>query len=142
MAIKSYLKLLPPNINKFLNDFGKTHAKETIAKVNSHIRSATRNAINDGIMSSDFTLNTHLVYDPNRTHPLTFLNLNEAERVIKYLESNWSYEKVWDCWMMIALLTGMREAEIAGLTWDNIDFPHKQINVRQAWSQQHQDFKP
>nr|WP_243674269.1 tyrosine-type recombinase/integrase [Lentilactobacillus kisonensis] len=67
------------------------------------------------------------------------MNLNEAERVIKYLESNWSYEKVWDCWMMIALLTGMREAEIAGLTWDNIDFPHKQINVRQAWSQQHQD---
>lgn len=41
----------------FLNVYGKTKSKETVKKINAHIRACVREAVDEGIIPSDFTRN-------------------------------------------------------------------------------------
>ncbi|MBS4162700.1 site-specific integrase, partial [Klebsiella pneumoniae] len=46
---------------KFLNDFGSKHAKQTVRKLNTHIRACVQEAIEEGIIQIDFTRKAKIV---------------------------------------------------------------------------------
>lgn len=45
---------------KFLNDFGKTHSKNSSISVHSKIKMAVNSAMDDGVLTKDFTAHTHV----------------------------------------------------------------------------------
>lgn len=87
-------KITTAKYQEFLNWFGlgdeeangnnKPHAKQTIAKINTHVKAAVRNAINDQVIPKDFTLNTHLVYDSDRTREIKYLSYEDAGKLYNY----------------------------------------------------------
>lgn len=46
---------------KFLNDFGSSHAKQTVRKLNTHIRACVQEAIEEGIIQIDFNREAKLI---------------------------------------------------------------------------------
>lgn len=144
-------KITTTKYQEFLNWFGlgdddsKPHAKQTIGKINSHVKAAVRNALNDKIINKDFTLNTHLVYDSDRTREIKYLNYADAGKLYNYTLGHLSNKLGYDVtgyMVLTALLTGMREQEVAGLTWSDIDFKNGKIDINKTWNWKKRDFGP
>lgn len=64
---------------EFLNDFGAVHAKETVRKLNTHIRACVQEAIEEGIIQFDFTRKAKLTGSVESKRP--------EEKHLNYVES-------------------------------------------------------
>ncbi|GEL07118.1 tyrosine-type recombinase/integrase [Salisediminibacterium halotolerans] len=138
-AIKEYFegqpiqKISRQDYQQFLNQFGATRAKETVEKVNGHIRSCLKDAIEDKIISFDFTRKATLTWTVEaKTSQEKHLSLQDSQKLTQYL---WEHidESLSHALILMALNSGMRFAEIVGLTWDDLDFDHNTITVNKTW---------
>lgn len=117
----------------FLNHIGSTRAKETVAKVNTHIKSCVADALEDKIISADFTRKTELTWKVEaKKEEEKYLNYEEYEMLLNGVVSRLSVSNVYYI-LLIALTSGMRFGEIVGLTSKDIDFVNNKINVDKTW---------
>lgn len=139
--------ITPSGYQKFLNFYGKGdethpgHAKATIETINTHIKGAVKNALNDGIIQKDFTLTTNLVFDASKTREVKYLNQDDAKTLLKFLKGH-LFESVVYPMAYTSLMTGMRVSEVAGLTWDCIDRENLKLTINKAWNFSTLDFGP
>lgn len=118
---------------KFINDFGEGKAKETVSKVNSHIRECVLDAMDEGIIHVDFTRKITIYYTVEaKKASEKHLNYKESLKVMKEvinrLERGLGYYMV-----LLALASGLRYAELAGLTKKDFDFDNNVISVNKTW---------
>lgn len=117
----------------FLNHIGSTRAKETIAKINTHIKSCVDDALEDKIITADFTRKTELVWKVEaKKIDEKYLNYREYEMLLNAVIDRLEESKVYYV-LLIALTTGMRFGEIVGLTINDFDFTTNKINVTKTW---------
>src|SRR5690625_4299032 len=69
----------------FINQYGKGKSRETVKKINSHIRACVLDAMDDGIVSRDFTRNIELSGRPPRKASEKHLSYNESEKLLTKL---------------------------------------------------------
>src|SRR5699024_574279 len=62
-------KITKNKYQKFLNDFGEGKARETVSKVNSHIRESVLDAIDEGLIHIDFTRKATIYYTVEAKKP-------------------------------------------------------------------------
>ena len=111
-----------------INDYGKTHVKTSVTKLDFAIKSMVKSAILDGLIDTDFTKGITLVYNDNNKIEVDYLNLSEIKATVNYLIENLkSSPKTTNNYIFIltGFLTGMRLGEIQALTWDDINFGFK-----------------
>ncbi|QYJ79936.1 tyrosine-type recombinase/integrase [Shewanella acanthi] len=58
------------------------------------------------------------------SHPMTLLEVNQFLAAVT---------PEWRDYFVVRFWTGMRSCEVHGLVWDNIDFNHRLIRIRQNW---------
>lgn len=124
------------NINKrsyqtFLNHYAKTHAKDTTRKLNTHIRACVRDAIDEGYVGIDFTRGavlsgSHAAKRPEEKH----LSYFDSKRLLKALDKP-VYAS--DYMIILGLTSGMRFAEMVGLTKSDFDFKRNEIRIDKSW---------
>ncbi|ABD78778.1 integrase [Lactobacillus phage KC5a] len=119
-------------IKNFINDFGKDHAKTTMRKLHNIIKACVRSAINDGIITRNFTDDISLAYNQDKAYKVTYLQDKDIPRLYNYLYEHRKLQYSSSYMLMLMLLTGLRESEVAGLTWDNINFQNNLITVEKA----------
>lgn len=130
------------NYQKFINDYGSTHAKDTVHKVNSMVKSCVKNAILDDIIYKDFTESVVLTYNENKTRKVEYLNLKEIKMIANYLKSDLTPKYSTKQIILTGLLTGARIGEILALTWNDINFNFKTISIKKSWDyKEKHDFK-
>jgi integrase len=148
-TIKEHFAGIPiQNITKrkyqeFINEYAKTHAKDTTRKLNTHIRACVRDAIDEGIISVDFTRGAVLsgavaAKRPEEKH----LNYLESKRLLKALESPTELSHYL---ILLGLTSGMRFAEMVGLTRADFNFKRNEITVNKTWgytNKMHEGFGP
>lgn len=125
----------------FLTEYGKTHAKETIQKINVHVRACVKNALYDKLITRDFTERTSVVFDKTRTQQIEYLNIAQMKKLVEYISSSLNTHFTSKYMILLAVYTGMRLGELQGLQWRDINFNFKTISVRRAWSDVEDDFK-
>lgn len=118
----------------FLNEFGTNHSKKTVTKLSAYIRACVHNAIIDGIINNDFTERTELVWDAKRTQKIDYLNIAELNQLVIALEANRQPRYTGRYMILTAIYTGMRLAEIAALTWQDINFDFKTVQINKSWN--------
>lgn len=126
-------KISKGDYQKFINDFGEGKAKETVTKVNTHIRECVLDAIDEGIVHINFTRKVNIYYtvEAKKSHE-KHLNYADSQKLInevtKRLESGLGYYMI-----LLAITSGLRYAELVGLT--RKDFNHKRntITVNKTW---------
>lgn len=125
---------------KFITDYGKAHAKDTVQKVNSLIRACVRNAIYEDILIKDFTSDVELVYNKDKSRKIEYLNMTESKKLTSYLLEKCNHYFTSNQMILTAIFTGMRLGEIQGLKWENINFNFKTITVNHAYNEStHED---
>lgn len=150
-AIKAYFGSKPlQEINKhdyqmFINEFGCNKAKETVQKVNTHIRSCVKDAVDEQIIHRDFTRNANIKW--------TVPAKKSDEKSLNYRESKLLLKEIWNrldqglgySLLLLALTSGMRFGELVGLTRNDFDFVNNTIRINKTWGylkRHHEGFGP
>ncbi|CAH1853918.1 site-specific integrase [Convivina intestini] len=125
------------DFQNFINEFGKDHSKETVAKRKNHISQALEDAYADGIIKNNPTIRIQLVGTPGKSAYDKFLEDKELIKLDRYVKKKLiqyphskSYLSIY-----ISIHTGMRIGEIMALQSDDIDFKNKTISVNKALDQ-------
>src|SRR5690625_2856367 len=117
----------------FINEYGATRAKETVEKVNSHIRSCVKDAMEDGIIHIDFTRKVELTYTtPSKKPKDKHLNYSESELLINELFNRLDQGLGYYI-LLLGLTTGLRYGELVGLTRKDFDFKKNRLNIDKTW---------
>lgn len=118
---------------QFLNDFGLTHSKETMRKLNIYITNCVDAAVDAGIIPKSFTKGTTVVWNDNHVQHVEYLNMHELGQLTAYLTANRNPDAVTSYMVLTAIYTGMRLSEIAALTWQDVNFAFHTITINKSW---------
>ncbi|MCT1577571.1 site-specific integrase [Oceanobacillus kimchii] len=118
---------------RFMNTLGKKYSKESVKKVNSHMRACVLDAIDDGVIHADFTRKAVLTGKDSKP---------EGEKIISYKDASKLKKEIIRClqeedrpvyyMILLALTSGMRYAEMIGLTRNDFNFTTNTITVNKT----------
>lgn len=141
MNIKKYMptviisELDRPTYQRYLNKYAKHHVKSTVIKFNNHIRASLKDAVEEGL----------ILYDPTRKAVIKgntaikpkedkFLDYETFKKLMKLVENGVNPHYASPMMVIVAGATGMRFSELLGLTWKDIDFEKKIVDVNKTWN--------
>lgn len=127
---------------KFLDEYGKDHAKETVIKVNSLVHACVKDAVYDNKLQKDFVSRTTLIYNKTKTRKVEYLNESDMQKLINHLLSTRNTHYTSKYMILLAIYTGMRLGEIQGLKWSDINFNFKTININKSWNSEENRYQP
>ncbi|MDP5276561.1 tyrosine-type recombinase/integrase [Chengkuizengella axinellae] len=137
-TIQEHFKGVPiQNINKrtyqlFLNEYGLTRAKTTTKKINGHIRACIKDAIDEGIIHTDFT--RRVVFSGSvqtKKADEKHLSYFDSKRLLNELQNN--LDSLTHYLILLALTSGLRFSELLGLTRKDFDFEKNEISINKTW---------
>ncbi|MGF7436814.1 tyrosine-type recombinase/integrase [Lentilactobacillus senioris] len=146
--LEEYFKNIPVDkmtrkkYQEFLNDYGKNHAKSTMTKLNSLVRSCIDNAVYDNDIKKDFTKNVEVVFNKDRSQKIEYLSIEDMNKMADYILNNLNVNYTSPFMILVAIYTGMRLGEIQGLQWQDINWNFKTISVKRSWDADKREFIP
>lgn len=127
----------------FLNDFGKTHAKETTSKLNTHCRACFKRAVKQGAIPhdpGDGAVVTGSV--AAKKDQVKFLSEAALNAVVISLMDGLKPNDASRHLLLFSISTGVRFSEAAGITWDSFNFENKTVRIDKTWDYSKNDFGP
>lgn len=116
----------------FLNEFGSNKSKETVEKLNAHIRACVKDAV-EQIIHHDFTRKAVLFWTtPAKKAIEKHLNFKESELLLKQIRKRLNKGSSYSL-LLLGLTSGMRFAEMVGLTRNDFDFVNSTITINKTW---------
>lgn len=127
---------------KFLDEYGKDHAKETVVKINALFHACIKDAVYDKDIEKDVLQRTNIVYNKEKTWKIEYLNQEELKKLTNHLINTRNHHYSSKYMILLALFTGMRLGEIQGLKWEDINFDFKSIRIRRSWNSLQKKYVP
>ncbi|MCM3412657.1 tyrosine-type recombinase/integrase [Metabacillus litoralis] len=117
----------------FINEYGSNKSKESVEKLNSHIRACVKDAVEEQIIQNDFTRKAVLTWSTPAKKP--------NEKYLDYYESNTLLKEIWKVihnsltysLLLLGITSGMRFAEMVGLTRNDFNFQNQTITINKTW---------
>lgn len=120
-----------------LNEFAVDHAPRTVSTFHKQIHAAMLDALDERIIPVDPTRKA-VVSGHTVTHPKKALNYTEWKRLVLNLDLTNREQLI----IYVAAVTGMRYAEVLGITSKDLDSHSCQININKTWDYKyHTGFK-
>ena len=126
----------------FINWYGANHAYKSVSKLNGAVRSAVGFAIDDDIITKDFTHNVVITYNKDKKLKVQYLTNDELVTLKTAVLDKLQHYNTSRYMILTAIYTGMRKSEIQALTWKDIDFLHSTIKISKSWDEKEKAFKP
>ncbi|WP_395387061.1 tyrosine-type recombinase/integrase [Pediococcus parvulus] len=127
---------------KFITEYGSTHSKATVSKMNSLFHACVKDAVYDGAIKKDFVATVQLVFDNSKTREVEYLSESDLKTLTAYLAKTRNVNFTSKYMILTAFYTGMRPGEVGGLRWDDIDFKAQTFSLHQSWNETTKDFEP
>lgn len=134
-------KVTRGDYQQFINRYGETHAPSTVRKLNTILRSCVESAIQDNILNGNFTRGVQLGGNKNKEYHVQYLSIAEIKTLIKITSEKLNPRYPSRFMIETAIFTGARLSEIAGLTWEDINFEKRTIRINKSWNYVEQTFK-
>lgn len=134
-------KITRGDYQDFMNKYGKDHAKETVRKVHYEIRTSIKDAISEGLLHNNFTDRINLTWNDTQTRKIEYLNFKQLQAFKKSLLDGINPRYTSRYMLLTIIYTGMRPGEIRVLTWNDIDFKNKTININKSWNYDNRNIK-
>lgn len=138
-AIKTYWDNKPIQMIKrhdyqlFLNDYGSTRSKESVEKLNSHIRACVKDAVEEHIIDHDFTRKAAITWKvPHKKDNEKYLNFEECRFLLQEIYRRLNDGLVFFL-LLLGLTSGMRFGELIGLTKKDFNFTNNTITINKTW---------
>lgn len=152
---KKLKEIIREDVQKYVDWYGKDHAKLTVNDHMQFIRSAFQDAIIDGHISSNPAVNVQLVHKEQRLSISEQKAMRDKKKwleVDEYMKFKYSLlfdlkksllvecdsvsqhtKQIIDVLLFVALKTGARLGEILGITFSDVEFHEKYINIDKSW---------
>ncbi|WKF85991.1 tyrosine-type recombinase/integrase [Lacticaseibacillus pantheris] len=117
----------------WLNDFGQNHAITTGEKLYRQLHVILTAAVDDGIIPRNISKGLRFSGSEPQSPDEKYLEYADYITILHYLRDSASFDRVTEAMMYFALVTGARYGEVAGMTWDDIDFKKATININKQW---------
>lgn len=114
-----------------LNDYAKTHAKQTTTDFHHHLKAAVLDAIDEGVLTVDPTRKVIIKGKPATAKKPKFLNQCELKALLKALTL--SDKPNWDWFILLTAKTGLRFSEALALTPGDFDFTRQTVKIARTW---------
>jgi len=115
-----------------LNEYAKTHERQTTMDFHHHLKSAILDAIDEGLLSFDPTRKVIIKgKTPSMKNP-KFLSQFELQALLKNLNQNDTLN--WDWFILLVAKTGLRFSEALALTPSDFDFTQQKIRITKTWN--------
>lgn len=122
------------DVQKALTDYAKFHTVGTVANRFARLHEVLKYAVQEGYIIHDPMVSVH--FTGKDSVKVTYLTVAQIKQVLDYIDSHTFERRIGhtvetgtDYAIASAILTGARESELAGLTWDRVDFEHKTITI-------------
>ena len=115
-----------------LNEYAKTHEKQTVADFHHQLKGAIMDAIDDGLIEANPTRKVTIKGKAPRDKKPKFLNQFEVQSLLRQM--NLGAELNWDWFLLLIVKTGLRFSEALGLTPTDFDFSKQLLNVSKSWN--------
>lgn len=139
---KKLKKITRSSYQRFINEYGAEHAPETVKKINTIIKACVKSAVIDGILSKNFAEQVNLVANKDKERQVEYLSVAELKKLKNQCLEGRSRHFTSRYMILTAIYTGMRPEEIKGLTWNDINFKNRTIDINKAWDSDKKEFKP
>jgi integrase len=123
-------KLTPMDIQTFYNDLRETYTNGHIQNIGNLLTKAFRQAEEWGFIKKNVAALVKKPPKPRKKTNLDVWSIEEQKRFLQYAKEakpNYYYYIY-----LLALTSGMREGEILGLLWSDIDFKNQSIYVQRT----------
>ncbi|GEQ22737.1 site-specific integrase [Clostridium butyricum] len=117
---------------ELINRYAETHEHLTTMDFHRQIRACVLDAVDEGIITRDFTRRVQIGGKPKHKKPKKFLEEDEAKLFIADLNIN-TKELNWDHFLLLLINTGLRYAEGLALTPNDFDFDNRTIDVNKSY---------
>ena len=131
---KPIQKVTRAEYQKFLTEYGNGKTKETVRKLNTHVRACVKDAIEEGYITVDFTRKVEFnATVASKSSEEKHLNYTDSVALYNELFNRLSKETSTYHLILLGLASGMRFGELTGLTTDCFDFKTNQISIYRSW---------
>ncbi|CEG28122.1 tyrosine-type recombinase/integrase [Bacillus sp. B-jedd] len=119
----------------FLNEYGSSRGLATSKKINTHIRACVKEAIDEGLIKTDFTRGVKLTGKAAKRPEEKHMDYLESKRLLKrlYQTIEEGAATIATYLLLLGLTSGMRFAEMVGLTRNDFDFDDNTISITKTW---------
>ena len=125
-------ELTRANYQQLLNEYARTHEKQTTMDFHHHLKGAILDAVDDGILIQNPTRKIVIKGKTPRPKKAKFLNQFEIQALLKELEL--TQEINWDWFILLVTKTGLRFSEALALTPNDFDFSQQKITINKTWN--------
>ena len=134
---KKISKIKPSEYQRIMNEYGKKVSRKHLGRLNSNIKSSIHMAIADKIVIEDFTAYVELFSSKQgqETEEKYLHTEKDYQTVLIYLKAKFDYQNSIVPYIICFLFkTGMRFAELVGLTWEEINFEKEEIRTYRRYN--------
>lgn len=131
-----------PILQQFLNELALKYSFATVKKIKTYLTQSLKTALYDDLISKDPTTDLKYGGQKGKSSELKFLEEPQMRALITEIENKpLSERSESDMMILLALQSGARYEELAGLTWSDI-MPGNKISINKAWDQVDKFIKP
>lgn len=118
---------------EILNEYAKTREKQTVTDFHHQIKACLLDAFHDGLLERDPTYRAIIKgIEPTRKKANKFLETEELKKLLQSLDLSSGINRDWA--VLIAAKTGLRFAEVLGLTPKDFNFIENTLTVDKTWN--------
>lgn len=116
---------------KIINEYAKTHEKQTVTDFHHQIKGCIVDAFHDGILAKDPTYRAVIKgKDPREKRP-KFLQKEELTKLLHSLDLTHGINRDW--FILLLAKTGMRFAECLAITPADFDWSTNHLTIDKTW---------
>lgn len=125
---KKLIDLRTIDFQKYYTALLKDKPVSNVKSINRYISTCINEAVRQGYISKNYTVNVRLP-KVEESETITVLSIEEQKAFVEYIKNNSVELKNF---FILALGTGMRQGEIMGLKWNDINFKDKTIKINRS----------
>ena len=117
---------------QILNEYAKTHERQTTMDFHHHLKAAILDAVDEGLIDKDPTRKVIIKGKTPRKKKTKFLNQFELHLLLKTLKTKSTLNYDW--LILLIAKTGMRFSEAIALTPSDFDFARQTLSISKTWN--------
>lgn len=141
LLTQSWIKQLAPELRvcelsrityqKLLNDYAKSHERQTTMDFHHQLKGAVLDAVDEGLIERDPTRKAIIKGKKPRHKKIKYLNQFELRKLLSNLDLG--QEINWDWFILLVAKTGMRFSEALAITPKDFDFSKQSLSINKTW---------
>jgi integrase len=116
---------------KLLNEYAKTHERQTTMDFHHQMKGAILDAVDEGLIDRDPTRKAIIKGKTPGAKKIKYLNQFQLQTLLSNLELK--KEVNWDYFILLVAKTGMRFSEALALTPDDFNFRQQSVSISKTW---------